>query len=189
MLTRSGARVGDYLLVTGVLGASRAGLEGLRQFPGGVPDRFRHLVEAHLQPKPRLREAQALGECGLVSAAIDISDGLTTDLHNLCAASGVGAEVWPDRLPLAAGTGEIAGGAGLSAAEMALQGGEDYELLFTVRPGSERDVIHILGGIGAPATVIGRITPADGVVASVGADQVRRPLQAVGWDHFRAGAS
>lgn len=128
---RSGARVGDVIVVSGTLGTGR-----------------------HLDFEPRVAEARALVETCDVGAMIDISDGLSTDLHHILAASGVGCRLDPDAIPRAGSLRD------------ALDGGEDYELLATVRPGTLPEGF----------TVIGEVT---GGGAWIGDE----PLVAGGWEH------
>lgn len=120
VVTRSGARVGDGVYVTGALGGSALGLHALRAGRDGA--RF-------LAPRARLDVASQLAE--VASAAIDISDGTLQDLSHLCASSGVGARLEVVALPLEAGALEAARALNVDAVELALNGGEDYELLFT----------------------------------------------------------
>src|SRR3569833_2723362 len=118
-LLRSGARAGDLLYVTGCLGGSASGLRRLLQ--GGRNGKG--VVAAHLWPEPRIAQGVWLRNRGAASAAIDISAGLSTDLHHLCEESGVAAEIDSAALPICPG----------ASLEDALHGGEDYELLFTAR--------------------------------------------------------
>lgn len=126
-LLRSGARPGDRIYVTGTLGGAAVELAALEKNPRG----FAGLTEAepehpHLYPEPRIAVGGRLR--GLATAAIDISDGLSTDLTHLCEASGVAASICQAALPINPPTG--------SALHLALDGGEDYELLFTAAPGA-----------------------------------------------------
>ena len=172
-LLRTGARAGDRILVTGRLGGAAAGLAALRQLAeqaGGPPRlsaRTRELLAAHLSPEPRIRQGAAL--LGRATAAMDLSDGLSVDLARLCKASGVGAEVDVDRLPLAVG----------ATVEQALNGGEDYELLFTL-PGEAR-VPRSLAGVAV--SQIGGIQAGSELTLVEGG--TRRPLLPNGWQHFR----
>jgi thiamine-monophosphate kinase len=178
-LLRSGARPGDLLYVTGALGGAAAGLARLAELasasssaPPRIPKRLDALLAPHLYPQPRLAQGLVLQRRELASAAIDLSDGLSTDLAHLCEESGVSAEVDAALLPLAAG-------AGLA---QALHGGEDYELLFTAPPTAR--LPRAIAGV--PLTRIGRITkprrgqPAVALLTSEGA-QVLEPQ---GWEHF-----
>jgi thiamine-monophosphate kinase len=165
-LRRSGGRAGDLLYVTGTLGGSAAELAGL-----AAGRRVRRGGEhPHLYPVPRVKVGLELVRRKLASAAIDLSDGLSTDLAHVCAESRVGAEVWEPRVTIAAG----------ATLEQALHGGEDYELLFSAREG-----VKVPARVaGVPVTCIGRLERGSGVWL-VGADGSRRVLEAKGWEHFR----
>ena len=177
LLTRTGAVPGQAVAVTGRLGSSAAGLRLLRR--GGPGDGPRELIDAHLRPQPRLAEGQAMAGAS-VSAAIDVSDGLVADLTKLCAASGVGAEIDASSVPV---------DAALSSAfpdewmELALSGGEDYELLFTA---SAETVERVAGEADAPVTVIGRTTEAAGGVKVLDASGSPIDLRHEGWDHLES---
>jgi len=138
-VTRSGARPGDLIYVTGVLGAARLGLLVLtNRLRKPIRRLFRgrqSLLRPHLYPAIQVQWGAWLARHRLASAMIDVSDGLSTDLSRLCEASGVGARLWADQIPCVkiphGKAGEVPG---LSPLELALNGGEDYELLFTVSP-------------------------------------------------------
>jgi thiamine-monophosphate kinase len=187
-LARSGARPGDGLYVTGRLGAAQAGLEELlRERARAIARRgSSYSMQRHLYPEPRLAIGAWLAGGKLASAAIDLSDGLSTDLGRLCAASGVGVAVHAAALPVARSErlgirGERAGHKGEDALRRALHGGEDYELLFTV-PCRKAPLIPSQFR-GVPITRIGEILSGRGVVL-VDAGGRRRPLRPLGWDHF-----
>lgn len=153
-LKRSGARPGDGIYVTGTLGDSAAGLS-LLQHHQRVHDPVQHeaLIKRHLRPMPRILQGQALR--GLASAAIDISDGLIADLGHILHASGCGARVNLDALPLSAALRD--GFEPEQQRRWALSGGEDYELCFTV-PEMNRGALDVaLGHLGVPFTCIGQI--------------------------------
>jgi thiamine-monophosphate kinase len=134
---RSTAREGDLIAVTGPLGRAAAGLAllGRASAPAGVPaDALADVTTAHLRPRPRTREGQWLGAAGGVSAMIDLSDGLVTDLGHIAAESAVGAVVRLDRIPISAGTRQLADALGQDPVPWIAGGGEDYELLLTCDP-------------------------------------------------------
>jgi thiamine-monophosphate kinase len=170
---RSGARAGDRVVVTGDLGGSAAGLQLSMQHT--IPnDEQRALIRRHLRPTPRVGEGLVLSRSG-ATAMIDVSDGLALDLSRLCRASGVGASIGLDAVP-------VAGGATLADA---LGGGEDYELIATLPTAEAVGVAReeLKEAFGVPLTEIGHIVEGTGVVA-VGADGIERVLDASGWDHF-----
>ncbi len=181
-LLRSGARPGDAIYVTGSLGGAAAGLEMLKElaatqksgaasglrFPLGLAP----ALTSHLYPQPRVNQGLWLRKHGVAAAAIDISDGLSTDLKHLCDESGVAAEVDAGALPVSAGATLL----------QALHGGEDYELLFTARPNARlpRKVA------GAAVTRVGQIlrrSTKKPLVALI-TPQGRESLEAQGWEHF-----
>lgn len=161
-LLRSGARPGDALYVTGALGGSAAALIKLRQGEKLRPRAW----PAHFFPEPRLEIGRSLQR--LASAAIDLSDGLSTDLSHICQESGLGAVLYAESVPVAR----------RATLELALHGGEDYELLFT----SRQRVPQEIGGV--------RVTPIGEVLRERKiylADRTgRRALLRIrGWEHFR----
>lgn len=202
-LRRDGARPGDRIFCSGGLGGAAAELAWLaeghavRMRPAAL-DEWRRAAMAgdhpQLFPEPRLALGQAMVRRGLATAAIDLSDGLSTDLRHLCEASGVAADIEAARLPvhrLAAAAGQAAARqnpAGQKAGEislgLALNGGEDYELLFTVN--AKAQVPRRLGSVAL--TEIGRVTkPRRGQppVTLIAADGLRRELPPGGWEHLR----
>ena len=161
---RSGARAGDQIYVTGRLGGSAARVAPLLSGrPGQRPNH---------QPTPRLEVGAWLREKGLASSMIDVSDGLSTDLQHLCQESGVGAEIEEAAIPRAARANRKP-----VALEMALHGGEDYELLFT----SARKIPAVAAGV--RLTRIGTINQRRGLKIRMANGQVRR-LEVRGWEHF-----
>lgn len=164
---RSGAKPGDSIYVTGELGGAAAVLACLMEAKP-VASRGRQL-----RPHPRVAVGQWLRQHRLASAMIDLSDGLSTDLDHICAESHVGAEIEAAAIPRAT----IAAGEEPVALEMALHGGEDYELLFT----SAKTVPAKVAGV--PVTRIGRITKSQGM-RMITADGRARVLKVGGWEHF-----
>lgn len=169
-VTRAGARAGDALYVTGRLGDAALGVRALRR---GRADAAARRWRA---PTPRLAAGALLARRGVASAMIDVSDGLLQDLGHLCAASGVGAAIELARVPCSAAVRR----AGM---ELALAGGEDYELLFTVPPRREAALRRAASGLGCPITRIGECTRDRGVRV-VDADGRHVAIAAAGFDHF-----
>jgi thiamine-monophosphate kinase len=187
VLTRTGARSGDALCVTGSLGASAAGLEliGNNQFPDLDEAIRQAAVNAHVEPTPRLAEGTFLGGTGRVTACIDISDGLYGDALHIAEESGVTVCIDADRIPIAEAAVEVAGSAGVDAVQLALGGGEDYELLFTVPHGAADDILGELAqATGTPSTVIGNIQNGPAEVKIIKAGQPVG-IAVSGFDHFK----
>lgn len=166
---RSGARPGDGIYVTGELGGSAAAIARLREGRARAAD-----YERHFHPVARVGAGQWLRRRGLASAMIDVSDGLSTDLEHICEESSVGAEIEIAAIPRAR-VGRAAPQVGL---DLALHGGEDYELLFT----SAKKIPARVAGV--PVTRIGRITRKKGMVL-LEENGRRRKLAALGWEHFK----
>lgn len=188
VVARSGAKPGDWLYVTGTLGDAVLGLSLLEEgesSEGASPD-VQWLLLRHQSPKPRLRVGRRLADSRLASAMIDVSDGLATDLRRLCEASGVGARVEQARLPCSSPLKAVAPARGLKPFEVALSGGEDYELLFTVPEQQVPAFIQQTGRWASLITRIGTVTDATEGVSLLEADGHVRPLLEEGFDHFRA---
>ena len=167
-ILRSGARPGDLIYVTGTLGAATASLNQLRQ---GKKLRPRSHPQ-HFYPEPRVAVGRLLRERKLASAMIDISDGLSTDLSRICEESNTGAVVYASALPIAEGIGD-------DGLQLALHGGDEYELLFTARPG--RRIPTQIGGV--PITRIGEIVRGK-QMKLVMPDGKSATLKPGGWEHF-----
>lgn len=157
---RTGARSGDGLYVTGRLGAPAAGLHLLKAGArhGRASGARAEAIRAHLDPEPRVVAGRLLGLTGLAAAMIDLSDGLARDLPRLCAASGTGAVVEQEAIPVARSAGIVLGGR--AAARAALVGGEDYELLFAARAEHHESVRRLARRIRLPMSRIGQVVPA-----------------------------
>ena len=187
-VTRSGAQPGDVIVVTGSLGASAGGLVVSRIEPARAAVCLsepwgRALVDALARPVARVGEGQTLAQVG-VTAMMDLSDGLAKDLGRLCLASGVGARVELERVPVAGSLRAGAATLGVDALELAVGGGEDYELLATIDATAvERARAELDERFGVPLTEIGLIVDGEGLVA-VDAEGLTRPLEPAGWDHF-----
>ena len=176
ILTRSSAKPGELIAVTGRLGTAAAGLEMLTKKLKFDPPATTRFKQAFFKPTPRIAEGQLLIEQG-VKTAIDISDGLLADLGQIGKASRVGAKIEADRVPVEP---EVKAGFGDKALELALTGGEDYELLFTA--GAEI-IDKVKEAASCPVTVIGEITTGEGVTA---VDRQGNPVDSgkSGWEHF-----
>jgi len=185
-LLRSTAKAGDSLYVTGALGGAEAELLAL----GRNPQSFRKLTKAapghpHLYPEPRLAVGAKLLSLRAATAAIDVSDGLSTDLAHLCDESGLAAEIETAAIPIHTLARKIEEDGWIpSALHLALHGGEDYELLFTASPRAK--IPARIAGV--PIHAIGHMkTRRKGkpLIEMVGSDGKRTPLNAGGWEHFR----
>jgi thiamine-monophosphate kinase len=181
-LTRSGARPGDLIYVSGKLGRAQLGLELVLR--GLASDRrFRALTQPHLYPKVRVELGSWLAHHRIASSAMDISDGLSTDLARLCTASDVGAKIWADKIPAVAipAAAQKLGKRKRDPLQLALHGGEDYELLFTISP---RDAKKLRRAPGASAlAAIGEIMSQRKIML-VQHDGRSQPLEPRGWDPF-----
>ncbi len=190
---RSGARPGDIIYVSGRLGQAQLGLEIIRRTPPGAlrkqlraSQALRRLLQPHLYPKIRVALGAWLARTGMASALIDISDGLSTDLDHVCVASRAGARLWAERIPcvdVPAAQSKRVAKRKLDPLHMALDGGDDYELLFTVAP---RDVPRLRQAPGfSDLRAIGEITTGNQILL-VGPGGSARRLEPGGWDHFRS---
>ncbi|TPG64190.1 thiamine-phosphate kinase [Ewingella americana] len=182
-LTRSGAGVGDWIFVTGSLGDSAAGLAILLdKLEVSSPQYRKTLLQRHLRPTPRILQGQALRD--LATSAIDISDGLISDLQHVLTASGCGARLDLDALPLSESL--LASVDKEQALKWALTGGEDYELCFTV-PEINRGALDVaLSHLGVDFTCVGQIAPlSEGMKFMRSGAPVK--LDWHGFDHFAAG--
>jgi thiamine-monophosphate kinase len=196
---RSGAKPGDQIFVTGFLGDAAAGLrliergarlhspatrEALASIDEAAGERhpLDHLLLRQLQPEPRVGWGLLLGEKQLATAMIDISDGLSSDLNHLCAESEVGALIDASCIPLDPRVIELCGRRALDPLMLALHGGEDFELLFTVNPENTTRLPTRVDGVALRR--IGEIMAAsDGVRISEGSRTWN--LEPGGWEHFK----
>ena len=181
-ILRSGARPGDLLCVSGRLGEAELGLR-LVQRRLHTRGRWTKLVEKHFYPEPRLALGQWLSRHRFATSMIDTSDGLSTDLGHLCEASVVGAIVWASKIPVVRIPRELRRLCP-DPLDLALNGGEDYELLFTVPKRLAARLPRDLAGV--PVTVIGEITRTERVLV-VDGDGQAKTLSPRGWDPFRTG--
>ena len=181
VMARSAARVGDKIAVTGYLGAAAAGLKMFREQLTVSPHSGASFRQAFLRPFPRIVDGQIMASLG-VKAAMDISDGLLADLGHICQASRVGARINVDQLPVHP---DVADSFGEESLELALSGGEDYELLFTA---SAEVIDQLKARVSCPVTVIGEIT-SDETCRIVMVNGQGRPFTPAkkGWQHFASG--
>ena len=186
---RSGAQVGDQVFVTGSLGAAAAGLRlierGAHLAEQNLADddsqKLDHILLRQLRPEPRVGWGIVIGEERLATSMIDLSDGLSSDLNRLCAASNVGALIDSALLPVDDRVTELCGRRALDPLQLALHGGEDFELLFTVNPDNVARLPRRVDGVEIKR--IGEITDSrDGVRISEGARVWE--LKPGGWVHF-----
>ena len=176
ILSRSATQPGEQVAVTGYLGAAAAGLEMLTNQLQFDPEATTFLKKAFLHPYPRLAEGQLLVDQG-VKTAIDISDGLISDLNQVCKSSLVGARIETDRVPIQP---TVKANFSEKSLELALSGGEDYELLFT----ASAEVIDKVKRVAScPVTVIGEIV-ADKKITLVDSQGNPFNLNKAGWEHF-----
>ncbi len=182
---RSGARPGDVLMVTGPLGRSAAGFTALsHDWPAVSCHLADEVIQAHLYPRARVKEGRILSESGFVTAMNDISDGLASEVLEICRASGAGCELDGGRVPYPGAVAEISRKAGASPCEWALYGGEDFELVFTIRPEGVDPVKSALTEAGCAPAVVGKILPPENGCLLL-EDSRRSPLTPGGYNHFR----
>jgi thiamine-monophosphate kinase len=188
VLLRSGARAGDVVLVTGSLGGGVAGLALLEQGEADLSEEWEEVLERYLTPIPRVREGRVIASSGKATSMIDVSDGLSSDVGHICDVSGVGVRLFAGRLPLSAGVRSVAAVTGRTGWSLALEGGEEYELCWTVPPGTEEQVTaRVEEETGTAVTCVGEILPAEEGRWVVLPDGSEIPLVARGWDHFGSG--
>ena len=175
-LRRDGARPGDDIYVSGMLGDAALGLAVLQGRLSAPMTASNYLIERYRLPRPRVGLGEALR--GVAHAAIDISDGLVADLKHVLTASGVGAEIGTHRIPLSKAAANQRG-----ALEAALTGGDDYELLFTAHPEQRPAIQAISQQQNVALTSIGRIEHAGGLNIT---DEHGHPVtvEGGGWQHF-----
>jgi thiamine-monophosphate kinase len=184
---RSGAEPGDTIFVSGPLGNSAAGLALCQKGLYGINDpegKWLELVKAHLDPEPLVSLGKVLAASGKVSAMMDISDGLATDLAHLCTAGKVGAEVMQDRLPVSATLWQAAAELQVNAAEWIVKGGEDYQLLFTAKSSDEKKLRQLVADrTGREIFAVGNIIVGTGVYLCN--QDKREEISYQGYDHFQ----
>lgn len=185
VIYRAGAASGDLIMVSGNLGNSAAGLyvfnNGINGISGEMAKEVKH---AHLYPSARLKVGQALGRSGLITSMNDISDGLASEILEICEASGTGCELFNDKIPISEATAKVAENAEIDPVEWALYGGEDFELVFTVNQQKVEQVKEILKETGCSPVVIGSILPKTKGCSLIHKGE-RVALKSDGYNHFR----
>ncbi len=159
---RSGAAPGQIVAVTGELGGAAAGHWLLHRDRASLDGEQLALVERQIRPAPRIEAGIALAAAG-IGAMVDVSDGLMADLSHVAEASGVAITVDPAKVPVQAGVAPVAAAAGGTVDDLALAGGEDYELAVTMPPDSFGSAREALAGLGVDLTQIGVVEPGSGV--------------------------
>lgn len=182
-ITRGGANIGDSIYVSGSLGGSALGLslleEGVRL---GDESDFQDALLKHLKPEPRLSLGQALGEAGLATAMIDISDGLSTDLWHLLDESKCGAVIHAATIPIADCVRRYSTHAPMAdPLRVALNSGEEYELLFTVTPENAAQIEQVSHAFVVPITRIGEVVASGELQLETG--DGLEPLSRSGYEH------
>jgi thiamine-monophosphate kinase len=183
LMLRSGAKAGDVLAVTDFFGKSSAGLRLLLDNSCSVEVGLRKaLLETVFLPKARLAEGLALSGCNAVSSSIDSSDGLAWSVHELGRLSNVGFTL--DRVPVYDDVKHFAELNGFDASELALYGGEEYELVVTVKPEKWSIAVAAVEAVGGQLLPIGKATQERELVLKYGGE--KRIIEARGWEHFKS---
>ena len=181
LMLRKGAQPGDILAVTGPFGNPPAGLKLLQgEYLSAEWDKV--LLDSVFMPKARLSEGLALAGSGAVSASMDSSDGLAWSVHELARQSHVGFTL--KDVPVSAEAEQFAELNSLDALELALYGGEEYELVLTVKPQYWDKAEKAVAGVGGKLLAIGKATEDPKVILQSGGE--RRALEARGWEHFKS---
>lgn len=182
LMLRSGARDGDIVAVTGLFGKPAAGLRLLLGGHKASAKLQERLVEAVYYPKARLREGLALRGYDYVTSSMDSSDGLAWSLHELARLSNVGFVI--DEVPVAPEAEKFADQNRIDATQLALYGGEEYELVLTVKASRWGEANAVVQAVGGSLIPIGHATLEKQVVLELNGE--RRPIEARGWEHFRS---
>jgi thiamine-monophosphate kinase len=183
MLRRAGARPHDLIFVTGPLGEAAAGLLILQRGLALEQEVAAPLIQAHVNPRPQLAAGRLLAGSRLATALIDLSDGVASDLWHICRASGVGADLEARRLPVPPGVAAVARQLHLAPLDLALKGGEDYQLLFTSPPDREASLYQAFSqaGLGAPVRLGEIVAGAEVRLISADGDKI---ISGTGYNHF-----
>jgi len=183
LVFRNGARVGDDLFVSGTLGDAALGLRILQE--KRLKERPTGLVEKHLSPSPRIELGQAIAKHHWATSMIDVSDGLLMDTNHLLEESKVGVRIWEDRVPLSNLYRKWIGFFSKNPFQIALAGGEDYELLFTAPPKMRKRISNLARSLKIPIARIGEILAQKKGFLMVGKDGKEYPPSRLGFEHFK----
>lgn len=186
VLLRAGAQPGDLVLVTGQLGDGAAGLRlGLNPDIDVAPADRAALLARYLTPTARVAEGRVIARTRQATAMIDLSDGLSSDVGHICERSKVGVRIWTERLPIGAAVRQVATVTETPPWQLALTGGDDYELCLTARPAAVDDLIAaVTRETGTAITVVGEVLPAEQGRRLVLPGGQAIPLEPGGWEHF-----
>jgi len=186
LLCRDAARPGDIIFSTGHLGDSKAGLHLILNHIAVDSTNLQALYRAHVLPEPHLREGRFLAGQAGIRAAIDISDGLSSDLGHIAEQSAAGASLYADKIPVSDSLQKFCDRFGFDPVDFALSGGEDYTLLCTTAPEkAEKIAQKFQNEFKRPLFRIGKIT-AERRLEIIYPDGTSQPLTPTGWDHFKA---
>ncbi|MGD8962971.1 MAG: thiamine-phosphate kinase [Desulfobacterales bacterium] len=186
ILCRDAARPADIICSTGFLGDSRAGLHLILNQITAESQGLKSLLKAHNLPQPHLREGRFLAGQSGVHAAIDTSDGLSSDLGHITEESQVGARLYADKIPISPNLKDFCARFDFDPVDYALSGGEDYTLLCTIAPDRAEDIAQdFKKTFERPLFAIGEIT-ADKQLTLLYPNAKTKPITPTGWDHFRA---
>jgi thiamine-monophosphate kinase len=181
LMLRGTSNPGDILATTGGFGHTTAGFKILLDGFSSPDDLKAMLLDSIYNPKARVREGLALAESGVVTSSIDSSDGLAICLHDLQRSSGHGFVL--DKVPLREEAERFAELHDLDKYSLGLYGGEEYELVFTVKPGCIDEAKQALDRVGSDLIEIGRVTKSKDIVYYV--NNVKKPVGSGGWEHFK----
>jgi thiamine-monophosphate kinase len=184
LMSRSGAKNGDAICLTGTVGDSRAGLHFIMNNIKPQTAENQRLVQAHLLPKPYLHEGRFLASTGAVHAAIDVSDGLSSDLGHILKESHAGARIYADKIPVSPPLHSFCERVAKDPVEFALAGGEDYVLACTVdAKKAESLAIQYERKFGERLYITGADTDSAGIELIYASGESKKIAQ-TGWDHF-----
>jgi thiamine-monophosphate kinase len=190
LLLRSGAHVGDVVLITDRVGEAFAGLHLVFNPRLPVEPAVREkLITRYLEPVARVREAAVIAQSGLATAMLDVSDGISGDVGHICEQSQLGVRLWTDRLPVSPEACVVADAMATPIWQFALEGGDDYGLCFTAAPDNAAQLQALVEQeTGTTVTAIGKMLPPEAGKRLVLPDGRDVPLDIQAWQHFAAAA-